>query len=337
LPQKLVLTFRPPHEVKTDKERMHVSGIFPHEIAKEFAAFLSLVTRRRIFPGGQLRYGGLPIEQEGDIYQRSHFQERQRLKEINPEEIYGLMETLQVMDRHLAEGFILAMRLYHSAVEMMYTDPEFSYLFLIMCLETISSVVFQDYKPDSEEEFLDSRYSGWKILSNSLPPEKRPELKNLLLRNEYFTIQKLLRFVEENIPDSFWSDKEDDAKPKYLSIVVEAGPHGQGRPYISESNLKIQEWEKIEKESLRQVLRKIYEARSNLIHRGIRLPASIVIGHFSKIPVEAFDETMTTSIDRSKRLLQIPPLITLERLVSYSMVEFLRKQQNSVAPERTGS
>jgi hypothetical protein len=320
------LTFRPPHEVKTDKEHVHVSGIFPHEIAKEFAAFLSIVTRRRIFAGGQMRYDGLPIEQEGDIYQRSHFQERQKLKEINPEEIYRLLESLRAMDRHFAEGFILAMRLYHSAVEMMYTDPEFSYLFLIMCLETISSVVHEDYKPGNEEEFLDSRYSGWKAISNHMPSEKRAELKELLLKNEYFTFQKLLKFVEENIPDSFWSDKEDDAKPNYLTIVVGLGPDGHGRPYVSESNLAIQEWEKIEKGNLRQVLRKIYDARSNLIHRGIRLPASIVIGHFSRIPVEALNETMTASMDPSKPLLQIPPLITLERLVSYSMVEYLRKQ-----------
>ena len=330
LPQKLVLTFRPPHEVKADKEHVHVSGIFPHEIAKELAAFLSLVTRRRIFAGGQMRYDGLPIEQEADLYQRGHFQERQMLKEIDPKQIYQLLETLQSMDRRIAEGFILAMRLYHSAVEMMYTDPEFSYLFLIMCLETISSMVHEDYKPDKEEEFLDSRHPGWKAISDQLPPEKRPELRELLLRNEYFTFQKLLLFVEENLPEGFLSETEDDAKPNYLSIVIGPGPDGRGQRYLSEPNLTIQKWEKIDKDNLRQALRKIYEARSNLIHRGIRLPASIVIGHFPRIPAEAFSETMTASMDPSKPLLQIPPLITLERLVSNAMVEFLAKQKKIV-------
>jgi hypothetical protein len=329
LPQKLVLTFKPPYEVRRDTKKVHSRGVYPHEIAKEFAAFLSLVTRRRIFCGRQMRYDGLPIEEEVDVYQRSHFQEKQRLKEINPQEIYQLLENLQSMDRHIAEGFILAMRLYHSAVEMMYTEPEFSYLFLIMCLETISSVAHEDYKPGNEEEFLDSRYPGWKVISNYLQPEKGGELKELLLRNEYFTFQKLLKFVEENLPNHFWSEREDDAKPNYLSIIIGPGPDGYGRPYVSESNLAIQEWEKIEKGSLRQSLRKIYDARSNLIHRGIRLPASIVIGHFPKIPADAFSETMEASMDKSKPLLQIPPLITLERLVSYSLVEFLRRQQKN--------
>jgi len=330
LPQKLTLTFKPPFEVKRDTKHVHAGGEYPHEIAKEFAAFLSLVTRRRIFCGKQMRYDGLPIEQEADIYQRSHFQERQRLKEIDPKQIYQLLKTLQAMDRRIAEGFILAMRLYHSAVEMMYTEPEFSYLFLIMCLETISSVVHEDYKPGSEEEFLDSRHPGWTAISNLLPPEKRPELREMLLRNENFTFQKLLKFVGDNLPESFWSETEDDAKPNYLSIVIERGPDGYGRPYVSESNLAIQKWDKIEKDNLRQALRRIYEARSNLIHNGIRLPASIVVGHFQKIPADAFTETMTAAMDPSKPLLQMPPLITLERLVSYSMVAFLAKQRKDI-------
>jgi len=161
LPQKLCLTFRAPHEIKKETEHVHVSGIYAHEIAKEFAAFLSLVTRRRVFAGRQLRYDRLPIEQEGDIYEKSHFQERQELKEINPTEIYRFLDNLHGLEDSVANGFILAMRLYHSAVEMMYTEPEFSYLFLVTALETVSSVVYKDYRPENEEDFLNSRFPGW--------------------------------------------------------------------------------------------------------------------------------------------------------------------------------
>lgn len=298
LPQKLCLTFKAPY-----------SGIFPEEIAKEFAAFLSLVTRRRVFVGRQIRYNGLPIEQEVDIYKHLHFQEKQRLKEIEPKEIYQLLENLQTMDRRIANSFILAMRLYHSAVEMMYTEPEFSYLFLVTCLEAISSAVYKDYRPNNEEEFLDSRFPEWRGLLNTLPPKKKEELKKVLLTNEKFTFRKLSKFVNENVPERFWSEKEDDAKPDYLTKIIESS----GQERISRSDTTIQEREKIEKESLAQVLRDIYTARSKLIHEGIRLPASIVVGHFQWLPIEAEGT-------------QIPPLLTFERLVSYSMVEFLRKQ-----------
>ena len=120
MPQKLCLTFKSPDVVKKRDKNIYISGIFPHEIAKEFAAFLSLYTRRRVFAEKQLRWDGLPIEQEGEIYQRSHFQEKQRLKEIDPNDFYNLLDNLQALDRNIARSFVLAMRLYHSAVEMMY-------------------------------------------------------------------------------------------------------------------------------------------------------------------------------------------------------------------------
>jgi hypothetical protein len=94
LPQKLNLTFRAPHEVKIDSGPMHVSGIYPHEIAEEFAAFLSIVTRRRVFVGYQTRYDGFPIEQVSDSYGRSKFQEKQIMIEIDPDRIYRLLDNL---------------------------------------------------------------------------------------------------------------------------------------------------------------------------------------------------------------------------------------------------
>lgn len=140
LPQKLCVTFRAPLETR---HKGHLVGNFPHEIAKEFTAFLSLITRRRIFVTKKTRSDGLPMEEEVEPYQYSHFQEKQRNKMIKPKEIKQLLDKLQAMDEHIANGFILGMRLYHSATEMMYTEPEFSYLFLISSLEAISSTLFR--------------------------------------------------------------------------------------------------------------------------------------------------------------------------------------------------
>jgi len=320
LPQKLCLTFKAPHEVKKETEHPHISGIFAHEIAKEVAAFLSLFARRRVLAGKQLRVDGLPIEQEGEIYQRAHFQERQRLKEIEPKEIYQLLDKLQAMDRNIANGFVPAMRLYHSAIEMMYIDPEFAYLFLVTTLETVSSVALKDYEPENEKEFLNSRFPGWK---ESLTKEQRTSLKEVLLRNENFTFQKLLKFVTENLPEHFWSERQDDAKPEYLTSVIGPGPDGKGEERISRADITIQDFEKIEKEDLKKALRAIYDARSGLVHEGIRLPESIVIGHFRRVPVGVLGEMMPFGNQAKQKL---PPLLTFERLVSYSMVEFLRKQ-----------
>jgi len=322
LPQKICLTFKAPDEVKKENGQIHISGIFVHKIAKEFAAFLSLYTRRRVFAEKQLRVDGLPIEQEGEIYQRSHFQERQRLKEIDPKEIYQLLDNLQALDINIANGFVLAMRLYHSAIEMIYVDPEFAYLFLVTALETISSVVYKDYRPDKEEEFLNSRFPGWE---EGLTDEQLISLKEVLLRNENFTFQKLLKFVTENLPEQFWSETQDNAKPEYLTSIIGPGPDGKGEERISRADITIQDFEKIEKQHLKKALRAIYGARSSLVHEGVRFPESIVMGYFRYVPAGVIGE-MTSGSFQAKWKPKIPPLLTFERLVSYSMVEFLRKR-----------
>ena len=319
LPQKLCLTFKAPLEERGGV--VWVIGVFSHETAKEFAALLSLITRRRVFTGKQTREEGKPIEVEVD-YQQLYFQRVQRPKEIKQKKIHQLLENLQAMDRNIANGFILATRLYHSAIEIMYTEPEFSYLFLVMCLEAISSVVHKDYRPENEEEFLESVFPGWRSILNNLPLEKRAELNKVLLKKEKFTFRKLFRFVNENIPKYFWSETEDDAKPDDLISEIVHGPDGFGKEQITRSDITIENFEKIEKESLKPVLKNIYNARSRLIHEGIRLPKSISIGLSQKVQPEVFEE-----IRKPPYVLQIPPLLTFERLVSYSMVEFLCKQQ----------
>ena len=280
-PQKLCLVFRPPEETRI-KGQSKIIGLFHYEIVREFAAFLSLITRRRVFINKQTRYDGLPIEEEVEIYQRSHFQEAQGNKEIDPKKIYQLLENLRLLNRTVADGFILAMRLYHTAVEMMYTEPEFSYLLLVTCLETISSVVNKDYLPDNKEDFLDLRFPGWKTINNILKQSKeKDKLHEILLKNEQYTFKKLCKFVQENIPDNFYTETEDDAKPDYYTTIIKGGDNGFGKEDVLRSETTIQKWEKIEKNSLEKVLRSIYKERSKLVHEGIRLPQSIVLGLFT--------------------------------------------------------
>jgi hypothetical protein len=312
IPQKLCLTFKSSGETND------------HDAAKEFAAFLSLITRRRVFPIRLTSIDGLPIESETYFYRHLPVQERQNLKEIEPKVIYQFLDKLANIQKEISISFVLALRLYHSALELMYSEPEFAYLLLITALEAISSVVYKDYKPENEEQFLNSRYYGWKTVSDALPPNLRPALEELLTKNEHFIFGKILKFVMENTPETFWSEKEDDAKPDYIYSIIESN----GKEKIVHSGKKIEEYELIEKENLREVLQNIYSARSKLIHEGKKMPLSIVAGHFRGIPTEALEEIRPRNEEGDKQAkitMPLPPLLTFERLVSYSMVEFLRK------------
>lgn len=312
MPQKLCLTFRPAYET-----RGNISGTFSDETAKEFAAFLSLVSRRRVFVDKQTRYDNIPIEEDVDLYIQSHSQEPQWSKLIKRDEIYQLLNNLQKMDRGIARAFILAMRLYHSAIDIMYVEPEFSYLLLVTCLESISSGVYATFRPENGEGYLNSRFPGWKIFYVDETPEAKECVMEMLLKAEHFDIQKLKKFVRDYLPDKYWNEDYDDAKPRYFQEI-----YNFNGLKIQPSDRKIQEWEKIQEKDLEKKLRNIYDARSDLIHRGLRLPPSIVSGHFTEIPIKAFDDLLSGSF-------KVPPLLTFERLVSYSMVEFLRKYQSS--------
>jgi hypothetical protein len=257
------------------------------------------------------------------FYSRLPVQERQCLKEIEPQAFYKLLDKLETIERKISNSFILALRLHHSALEIMYTDPDFAYLLLITALEAISSIVYEDYKPENEIQYLDSKYHGWKKLSDALPTELKITLKEVLMKNEQFISKKFSKFVVENIPDTFWSEKDDDAKPDYLySLILSSGEEK-----IEHSDKMISKYELIEKQNLRKVLQNIYDARSKLIHEGRKMPASIVMGLSRFIPVEALEELSGNkeAMKQTGIKIPIPPLITFERLVSYSMVEFLRK------------
>lgn len=324
LPQKLCLTFNKyGSSVLLDQHGDIDYGDYtsPDETAKEFAAFLSLVTRRRIFVDRQIRYEGLPIDNEVYFYRPSHFQERQRMKEIDHREIYQLMENLRSMD--IGDTFITASRLYHSAVEMMYTEPEISYLFLVMSIETISFVIYkkEDVTPDDIkkdrtrtdlDKFLDSKYSGWRKFCNFM---ERKEVIDILLAGEHFDRRKFSKFITDNVPEYFWTDKEDDAKPYYLERLYAEGEQ------ISHNDITIKDHEKIKKENLNKTLTNIYDARSKLVHVGKNLPANIINGHFTLLP---FDKAIEMTKEEMN-IVRLPPLLTFERLVSYSMVEFIRK------------
>jgi hypothetical protein len=53
------------------------------------------------------------------------------------------------------------------------------------------------------------------------------------------------------LPEVFWCELEDDAKPNY--------PHA----YVS-----IRDWKKIKRKDLKRTLDSIYQARSELVHQG---------------------------------------------------------------------
>lgn len=326
-PQKLCLVFRAPYEHRSYGERVSSGGYFPIEVLTEFTAFLALLTRRRIFAQRLTRQDNRPVDLSIIDHELAPFQERQRLKLVNPDHVYRLMDTLLNMEDRPANSFLLSARLYHTATRLMYTEPEFAYVFLISALEAISSGVYEEFVPEDVNDYLNDAYPGWSKPLSSLGKTQLEKVKGLLIKHEHFAFRKLRSFVEEFIPNRFWTEDADDAKPLRWITSVTVGASNGVQERMLQSDSSLLPWEKLERADLRKALRAAYDCRSALMHKGERYPASIVLGLTgNEIAIEAAMEMVISKTKGAKLWTEVPPLLTFERLVSYTLVEFLEKQ-----------
>lgn len=323
LPQILNLSFFMPDTLETINN-VTSNKTTPHRITNEFVAFLSLVTRRRIFPHKLVRIRDLPIHENAHIYPKGSFQLPQKMKEIDSDDFYDLLNKLSKLGSNIGTSFILAMNLYHTAIHLFYTTPESSYLLLIIAIETISSAIYKDYVPE-KNKYIDDRWGGLSNILQNLSDEQQNEIIRILITNEKFISRKFKKFFIDYLPEDFWDETNDDAKPVSLYGMIVAGENGRGKEIIKEPDQKLQPYERITKENLKSTLSKIYNARSNLVHDGKSFPSSIVISHWPMIPSEVAIEILNKKPNNNEKIqLDIPPLLTFERMVSYSLVNFLR-------------
>jgi len=302
------------------------SNTSAHEVGNEFAAFLSLLTRRRIFALKQTRCDGLPVEhQPRSFFDRSEGQ-LQSSTTIQQEEIALLLMTIQKLDAKTSSGFVLAMRLYHTAVSLILAEPQIAYLLLVMSIETISGVTENETNTVDEdwEQYLDSCYKGWRTHCDISTPELKASVVQMLTKSAYRTLRKFRSFIQINLPEKFWTETSDDGKPVWWSFVYDVN----GRAVV-ENDRGIQPWEKWEPKDLKRILDAVYASRSKFVHEGAPFSAEIVLGLSPEIPFDAAVSMMNKMMNGStNNPLTIPSLITFERMVNYSLMGFLRTRSS---------
>lgn len=332
LPQKIAISFRAPMLPRAKSRSFQTLDFYVDEIAREFAALLSLITRRRVFPSGLIRFEGQPCDWQEWSHSRDYPQEAQQDLELSKSDIETGLRQLFGLGEDRARPFLLACSLYHSAVRLMFTEPEFAYLFLVISLEAISSTLYRNWRPPDAggsptplEEVLDSQFPGWTSIAGK-SKSRREQLKTILSQNTYFTFQKLRKFVNTYISDEFFRSVKDSARPIKATKSWQEGIE-------SGSDIMLDDWEIIPRKRLNSVLRAIYTARSQMVHEGIRMSRSIVVGLGSSIPREITDRIMLQNFEAqlAKEVpqaplvqLDVPPLLTFERLVSDCLCGYLR-------------
>jgi len=326
IPQRLCLQFRLPSEPGA-------KYIDYDRVASELAAFLSVVTRRRVVAEAMTRRGDLPEEHPIHLYGHSYWQPTQAPMLVDSRDVIRLLEAARRLPETIGTGLVLALRLYHSAVQMLYSETDMAYLLLMMSLEAVSGVVIADYRlsddgPLAEEEYLDNKFAGWKALMQSDTAEERKRIAAILTANERFVKRKLLRFVRCYTPPQFFTQDLDDAKPDYVHSVVMPDPAGLGTERVQRSSKRLGKAERIDAGELESMLDTAYDRRSQFVHAGRPFPRGIAIG-FPRIPGECLEEMINTFAHaggHKVRYPAIPTLLTLDRLVSACLIGYLRSQ-----------
>lgn len=193
IPQELCLMF----DCYREEKRHDYGSVVFHpieETAREFSALLSLITRRRVSLMSLKRREGYPVN-EG-LYAFSGYYRASELP-VNRKVVYGLSPQGNSVAEHLkhynplrevsrgdfdrrlesplhlesttADAFLLGLRLYHAALEMMYQSTEVAYLLLVSAIESAASIEFKNEKK-------------W---------------------------YRFKRFITEYLPSSFWKETDD--------------------------------------------------------------------------------------------------------------------------------
>ncbi len=151
-------------------------------------------------------------------------------------EWFDLIKTLENKVHH---KFILAVRLYHRAILLIEEEPDLAYLNLVSSVE----VLCQDVELD-DITLADIDIELAKLV-NSLDDKLRDNIEKRILSREKFIKRKFVKFILDNVDDSFWS---------------EDGP----------------EYGRVEQDKLEELLGRIYNQRSRTLHSGDPFPATTI-------------------------------------------------------------
>ncbi len=203
----------------------------------------------------------------------------------------------------------------------MYSDPDLSYLFLVISIETMASAVFKDYQLNDQEkkQFLIGKY-GKEFWDDYVSGTKHKDvLVEKLLNVETFSSRKFREFIIEYLPDRFFLESSDEARPRNMSCTIgHVGPtlSDKGKPVDFS---KILPYEKYDKSNLKKIINSAYNMRSKFVHESESFPKSILLGLYQNIPVES----LVPVLREKGQPLSVPTLRTIERIAGYTIKNFL--------------
>jgi len=186
------------------------------ELAFEFAALVSTLTRVRIVPTGIRRIADIPkhetpqISDWGLVRVPGHISRYS--SGIIPEEFHEYIKGLANIDIVLAERIFNALKMYYLATLLVEFNPSNAYVLLVSAIETLAQKEikmeygFEDVKDFRKVGLLLNEVAS-KIPERSVEQrfvnEKIKKIKSILTKKEHFTSQKVKEFIKKYLDDIF--------------------------------------------------------------------------------------------------------------------------------------
>jgi hypothetical protein len=306
LPQELCLSFN----CFSREERIGKSVLIGppiEEVALEFGAVLSALVREPLVPLGVRRLDEVPVVFGGPYgVVPSPVRRGKRDKGVNSVELAAMIKGLAAAEEAEDGGdraVLSAAERYHAALSISGFDFSTAYLLLVSAVETLAG------HHCKEERFDFDSVEKWERVGKMLDELEASgsgaaaieAIKAELVEQEPFVWQKFHKFVAGFLPAGFWSP--DDLHPSGYEFLP------------------------IPQDELKPFLRKVYDARSELVHAGTPFPGYVMLGARDLIHSrEAMDVLKIR--DKDKRF--VPPFVWFERLTHHLIDQFLARV---IAPE----
>lgn len=253
----------------------------------EVCALASVVLRRRINLGPLVRLDDKPMR----VASQSPNQSPQLVAgKINLADLAPAIEKIRVLPDNLHEAFLLSCRFYQEALDLLDEKPDVAYLLLVSAIEIF---VARLGMRNTEADFPPNLTAALAAV-----PEVERQIVVARLLQDRGIEKHFVKFINEHITHKFW-----EASPNKLTPA-------EGR---------------IEPTEIEDLLSRIYDQRSKMVHAGEPLPPNIRNPPESAAEIDRGLEV--SALGRKWRRDEFLPYVRFfERLVQHALLTFLERQ-----------
>jgi hypothetical protein len=295
------------------------------EVAEEFAALLSVLTRRLIcvfckiseYYHNKEMVHGLPQHWPHQVYNTTtprvwstkpatliyDGKDRPKIKShmpppvaVNTAKLTQFLKAFASLDEAAAENFISASRLYKTALTFIEDEPEIAYLHLIFAIETVANFVYQDFVPDEAKQIETKKNVKELARKYRLSEAHAKELALEACKGISWAKDKFIKFILEHTHDSIFTE-EDTLFNLPTSIIPN-------------------------KQNFERSLAEIYRMRGKAGHKGQPFPPQVGLGTKPTVSIHAMTQ-WHRDFKKTGAGFIVPPAPWFERVVNLALLTYV--------------